>query len=191
MLKDLVLKTRSYRRFNQNVQVDRETLVELIDLARQTASGSNAQPLKYYLSCSSEQNALIFSCLKWAAYLTDWEGPEEGEKPAAYIVILGDKNIRQTAGYDPGIAAQTIMLGASEKGLGGCIIASIQRDQLRQNLDIPEHLDFLLVLALGKPNETVVIETVSPDGKIEYWRDEQGIHHVPKRTLEELIISKG
>lgn len=191
MLKDLVLKTRSYRRFNQNVQVDRETLVELIDLARQTASGSNAQPLKYYLSCSSEQNALIFSCLKWAAYLTDWEGPEEGEKPAAYIVILGDKNIRQTAGYDPGIAAQTIMLGASENGLGGCIIASIQRDQLRQNLDIPEHLDFLLVLALGKPNETVVIETVSPDGKIEYWRDEQGIHHVPKRTLEELIISKG
>lgn len=191
MLKDLVLKTRSYRRFNQNVQVDRETLVELIDLARQTASGSNAQPLKYYLSCSPEQNALIFTCLKWAAYLTDWEGPEEGEKPAAYIVILGDKNIRQTAGYDPGIAAQTIMLGASEKGLGGCIIASIQRDQLRQNLDIPEHLDFLLVLALGKPNETVVIETVSPDGKIEYWRDEQGIHHVPKRTLEELIISKG
>ncbi|RPI83317.1 MAG: nitroreductase family protein [Chloroflexi bacterium] len=190
MFKDLVLKTRSYRRFYQDVQVDLETLIELVDLARQTASGSNAQPLKYYLSCSPEQNAIIFSCLKWAAYLADWEGPAEGEKPTAYIVILCDKNIRQTAGYDPGIAAQTIMLGASEKGFGGCILASIQRDQLRQYLDIPEHLEFLLVLALGKPKETVVIEPVSPDGKIEYWRDEQGVHHVPKRKLEELIISK-
>ena len=190
MFKDLVLKTRSYRRFYQDVPVDMETLVNFIDLARHTASGSNAQPLKYYLSCATEQNALIFSCLKWAAYLTDWEGPDEGEKPAAYIIILGDKNIRQTAGYDPGIAAQTIMLGASEKGLGGCILASFQRDQLRQYLDIPEHLDFLLVLALGKPKETVVIETVGPDGKIEYWRDEQGIHHVPKRKLEDIILRR-
>lgn len=190
MFKDLVLKTRSYRRFDQGRPIEWNTLVELVDLARQTASGMNAQPLKYYLSCEPEKNAQIFSTLKWAGYLTDWEGPGEGERPTAYIVILNDQNIRQTVGIDPGIAAQTIMLGAVEKGLGGCIIGSVEREQLRQFLKLPDHLEILYVLALGKPKETVVLETIGPDGRIEYWRDEQGVHHVPKRKLEDIILPR-
>ena len=188
MIRDLVLKNRSYRRFYQDVAVDLETLRELVDLARLSASGANKQPLKYILSCGPEKNALIFPHLGWAAYLQDWPGPAEGERPAAYIIILGDTEIRPSFGCDHGIAAQSILLGATEKGLGGCIIASVQKERLRQALEIPSGYEILLVLALGQPKETVVIESVGPDGDIRYWRDGQGVHHVPKRSLEEIIV---
>jgi len=188
MLEDLVRKNRSYRRFHQGVSVDLETLRALVNLARLSASGSNLQPLKYILSCEPETNARIFHHTRWAGYLKDWPGPAEGERPAAYIVILGDTEIRESFGCDHGIAAQSIMLGAAERGLGGCMIGSIDEGGLQQKLDIPDRYDILLVLALGKPNETVVLEEVSPDGDIRYYRDAEGVHHVPKRLLDELIL---
>jgi nitroreductase len=188
MIKELVLKNRSYRRFHQNVSVDKETLKELVDFARLSATGGNVQPLKFMVSCDASRNALIFPHLGWAGYLKDWAGPAEGERPAAYIIVLGDKKIKQSFGCDHGIAVQSILLGAVEKGLGGCIIATIQKPALTQALTIPEHLEILLILALGKPKETVVIEPVGPQGDIKYWRDAKGVHHVPKRSLDELIV---
>jgi nitroreductase len=190
MLKDLILKNRSYRRFHQDAPVALETLRELVDLARHSASGSNRQPLKYILCCDPEVNADVFPHLAWAGFLTDWDGPAEGERPAAYIVILNDKEITATPGCDHGIAAQSMMLGASEKGLGGCIIGSIEKDELRKVLDIPDQYEILLVLALGKPAEKVVIEDIGPDGSYRYYRDDEGVHHVPKRTLKELILQE-
>jgi len=187
-IRDLVVKTRSYRRFHQDVAVDRETLRQLVDLARHSASGANIQPLRYILACERERNARIFPLLSWAGYLKQWPGPGEGERPAAYIVILGDKRLRESFDCDHGIASQSILLGATERGLGGCIIATIQRRELRALLEIPEHYEILLVLALGKPNETVVLEAVCADGDIKYWRDADGVHHVPKRSLDEIII---
>jgi nitroreductase len=188
MLEDLIRKNRSYRRFHQDVPVDLEMLRALVNLARLSASGSNLQPLKYILSCQPETNARIFPHTRWAGYLKDWSGPAEGERPAAYIVILGDTEIRKSFGCDHGIAAQSIMLGAAERGLGGCMIGSIDKSGLRQVLDIPEQHEILLILALGKPKETVVLEEVGPDGDIRYYRDAQGVHHVPKRSLDELIL---
>jgi nitroreductase len=188
MIKDLVLKNRSRRRFFEEVPVSRETLVELVDLARCSASGANRQPLKYILSWEAEKNARIFPNLFWAAALKEWPGPGPGERPSAYIVILGDKEIASNFGVDHGIAAQTILLGAVEKGLGGCMIGAIQVDGLKQALKIPERYAILLVVALGKPKEEVVLEQVGPDGRTDYWRDGQGVHHVPKRPLEEIIL---
>jgi nitroreductase len=188
MLKDLVYKNRSYRRFDQSYQIKIETLRELVDLARHSASGNNLQPLKFILSCDAEKNAKIFPYLGWAGYLKDWSGPVEGERPSAYIVILGDTEIREGFGVDHGIAAQSMMLGAAEKGLGGCIIGSAKGKEISEALDIPARYKVLLVLALGKPAEQVVIEDLGADGDIRYYRDDEDIHHVPKRTLEELII---
>jgi nitroreductase len=188
MLKDLIRENRSYRRFYQDVPVALETLRELVDLARLSASGANRQPLKYVLCCDPQVNARIFPHLAWAGYLKDWAGPVEGERPAAYVVILGDTEIAASFGVDHGIAAQSIMLGATEKGLGGCIIASIQRDKLRETLGIAERYEILLVLALGQPKEQVLIETLSPEGDVRYYRDQQDVHHVPKRALDDLIV---
>jgi len=188
MLEDLVRKNRSYRRFHQDVPVDIETLRALVNLARLSASGSNLQPLKYILSCQPQTNARIFPHTRWAGYLKDWSGPAEGERPSAYIVILGDTEIRKSFGCDHGIAAQSIMLGATERGLGGCMIGSVDHTGLRKALDISEQYEILLVLALGRPKETVVLEEVGPDGDIRYYRDAEGVHHVPKRSLDELIL---
>jgi len=190
MLEDLIRKNRSYRRFHQDVPVNLETLRALVNLARLSASGSNLQPLKYILSCEPETNARIFPHTRWAGYLKGWSGPAEGERPAAYIVILGDTEIRKSFGCDHGIAAQSIMLGATERGLGGCMIGSIDRSELRQVLDIPDHCEILLILALGKPKETVVLEAVGPDGDTKYYRDTDGVHHVPKRSLDELVVGE-
>jgi nitroreductase len=188
VIKDLILKNRSYRRFYQSEAIDMDTLRNLVDLARHSASLGNQQPLKYILSCDPPKNASIFQCLGWAAYLKDWGGPSEGEKPSAYIIVLGDKNINPSINCDHGIAAQSILLGAVEKGLGGCILVSIKREALRRDLQIDPDYEILLVIALGKPKETVVLEPIGEDGDFKYWRDEQGVHHVPKRSLNDIII---
>jgi nitroreductase len=190
MITELVKENRSCRRFYQDHPVAPETLKEFVDLARMSASGANLQPLKYVLSCDPQKNAEIFSCLAWAGYLKDWPGPGEGERPAAYIVVLGDTSISESAGCDHGIAAQTILLGAREKGLAGCMLGSIDRKALRDSLNIPSQLKILLVLAIGKPREQVVLETVGSDSSIRYWRDNDGVHHVPKRELEDLIVAE-
>ena len=189
LIEQLIRQNRSYRRFYQDYYIAKGNLKYFINLARLSPSGKNAQPLKYFISNEKATNDKIFPCLKWAGYLQDWDGPEEGERPSAYIVILGDNRIEKNFFCDHGIASQSILLGAVEKGFGGCIIASVDRQKLRNSLSLAEHFEILLVIALGKPKETVMIEEVKEDGDIKYWRDENKIHHVPKRKLEEIIIN--
>ncbi len=188
MIRDLVIKSRSYRRFYQDEAVSMTTLRELVDLARLSPSAANLQPLKYALSCDAVTNEKIFPSLKWAGYLKDWDGPDEGERPSAYIIILGDTTISQVFGCDHGIAAQSILLGAVEKGLGGCIVGSIDREALREALQILPRYDILLVIAIGKPMEKVVLTKERKKGDIKYWRDSQGKHYVPKRALDDIIL---
>ncbi len=163
-------------------------MLGFVNLARLSASGANLQPLKYILSNTEEKNQKIFPTLSWAGYLKEWAGPVEGEKPSAYIILLGDTEIGNSFQYDAGIACQSILLGAAERGLGGCLIGSIKKDALCEALSIPDGYEILLVIALGKPGEKVVIEDLAPEGDIKYWRDENDIHHVPKRGVEELIL---
>lgn len=187
-LKDLVLQSRSFRRFDETFTISGDTLRELVGLAQYAPTGSNNQPLKFWLSNSLEMNAAIFPNLAWAGALKEWEGPAAGERPSAYMIILGDTAIKKNFGVDHGIAAQTIMLGAAEKGLGGCMLASVKREGLRKALQIPERYQILLVLALGKPAETVVTEPLGEDTSTTYYRDADDVHHVPKRGLDELIV---
>lgn len=190
-MQELVRKTRSYRRFHEDFKIGMEVLEGLVELARLSASARNLQPLKFMLCNQKDKNELIFSELGWAGYLQDWPGPIPGERPSAYIIVLGDLTLTKTFGYDHGIATQSILLGATSLGLGGCIIGSAKRDRLREKLAIPDHFEILNVIALGKPKETVRIEPLGPDGDIKYWRGADGTHHVPKRSLDELIVSFG
>jgi len=186
-MKELTKLTRSYRRFKQD-PVDMQTLRELVDLARLSPSGGNQQPLKFVLSCDPETNAAVFPCTIWAGYLADWPGPAAGQRPTAYITILLDTEVANAPGCDHGIAAQSIVLGARETGIGACMIGSIHRKQLISALGIPDRYEVLLVIALGVPGETVVLEDTGADGDIKYYRDERDIHHVPKRKLDDLIL---
>lgn len=188
MIRELIEKNRTYRRFYQDVEVSPETLRELINLARLSSTGANLQSLKYFFSHTLETNNLIFKTLKWAGYLKDWDGPEEGERPSAYVVMLHDQRISKGFFWDHGIAVQSILLGATEKGLGGCQFNSVDRVALSQELNLPDHFGIVTVIALGKPKEVVVIEDLGESGDIKYWRDQQGVHHVPKRALNDIIF---
>ncbi|MDR3226578.1 MAG: nitroreductase family protein [Prevotellaceae bacterium] len=188
MIHELISRNRSYRRFHEDVNVDIQTLKSFIELARLTPSTRNLQPLKYIISNTKETNEKIFPTLAWAGYLKDWKGPEEGERPSAYIIIVVDKNITQSKPeHDEGIVSQSILLGAAEQNLGGCIILSVKRQELAENLNIPEQYEIALVIALGKPKEKVIITDVK-DGDIKYFRDENAVHYVPKRAIDDIIL---
>lgn len=188
MLKDLIIKNRTYRRFYEEVKISEETLEELIELTRLTSTGRNVQALRYILSNEEQKNEKIFKNLYWAGYFKDWDGPKDGEKPSAYIVMLLDTALAKNCFWDHGLAAQSILLGAVEQGLGGCQFGSIDKENLRKDLDIDSQYEIMMVLALGKPKEVIVMDEMGPEGDFKYWRDEENLHHVPKRALEDLIL---
>jgi nitroreductase len=188
LLEELIKKNRSYRRFHGDKTIKEEEIKSLINLARLSASAANKQPLKYIISNNKKMNSKIFPNLSWAGYLKDWTGPQKGERPTAYILMLGDKEISTNYWSDPGIAAQSILLGATEEGLGGCILGAVDKKNLRKELNIDERYEILYVLALGEPKEKVVLEELKPNGNIKYWKDDQKTHHVPKRKLEDIIL---
>jgi nitroreductase len=185
---DLVLKNRSYRRFDQSVRIPREFLVSLVGLARISPSPANLQALKFWLVSDAEECEQVFKNVKFGGYLKDWGGPIEGERPSGYIIILGDNEIKPIFEIDAGIAAQTMLLGATEQGFGGCMVKAFKRESLREVLGLSENLEIVLVIALGKPAEISLIEDFDEVKGIEYYRDVVGVHHVPKRTLDELIV---
>ncbi|CCK79218.1 nitroreductase family protein [Desulfobacula toluolica] len=187
--KELVIQNRSCRRFDNAHKIDETKLRELVELARNCASAANLQPLKYIICRDDQKNEDIFSCLGWAAYLKEWKGPIKEERPSAYIVIMGDHNISDKFWCDHGIAAQTLLLGAKSMGLGGCMFGSVNAKKLKQHLNIDDHLEVKLVVALGKPVEEICIDQLGEDGDIKYWRDDNQVHHVPKRKLNDIIIS--
>jgi len=188
-LRELLIKNRSYRRFYQDVKITGDELKDMVENVRFTPSAANKQPLKFILVSDESMNREIFPHLKWAGYLPDWDGPGVGERPTAYIIMLGKRKESPNIDADYGIAMQTILLSAAEKGYGGCLIGSIDKDKIRRLLDIPDELEISVIIALGKPKEKVVIDDVK-NGDIKYWRDEQQIHHVPKRSLENLIFKQ-
>ncbi len=188
MIREFIIKNRSYRRFDSSVKISDEQIKNWIDLARLSASARNAQPLKYAVITDLETCNKVFPFLGWAGYLTNWNGPKENERPVAYVVVLKDKSISENHYCDDGIAMQSILLGATEDGFGGCMIGSVNKSKVTRILDLAEHLEILWVIALGKPSEKVVLETA--ENSIEYWRDKKDIHHVPKRPLDDILIIK-
>lgn len=186
-LSKLITRTRTCRRFAEEEPVAEATLRELVELARLGGSARNLQPLKYGLVNEPGTGAGIFPHLLWAGYLRDWPGPPPGERPPAYIICLLDTRLAAEADCDLGIATQNVLLGAAARGLAGCRIGSVG-PEVRRLLKLPDHLKILLVIALGRPREEVVIEPTAPNGSIRYWHDEQQVHHVPKRSLDEIIV---
>ncbi len=186
---DLVEKNRSYRRFDEHVRISENDLKELVEAARFTPSGANLQPLRYHLTADKAEADPLFPLLKWAAYLKDWDGPAEGERPVAYITVLRDTEVKDVAAKtDAGIAMQTILLAAVEKGFGGCIFASINRPEWAKQIELDSRYEIMNVIALGVPVEKVVLEKAADKEDIKYYRDESQVHHVPKRTLDDLLL---
>lgn len=192
MLRDTIGACRSYRRYRANERIETQLLRSWVDSTRLVASSGNAQPLRYKIVEDDEQRDLVFACLAWARDLPAWSGPAPQERPSAYIVICHDESRALSEAFtawDEGIAAQTIMLQATESGYGGCMIASIKKRSLARAIGVdgasivPD-----LVIALGKPAEEVRVVDVPDNGSITYWRDDDDVHHVPKRSLADVLL---
>ena len=189
MLNELIKKNRSYRRYDSSHFVSVETIKSLVNNARLSPSAANLQPLRYVIVNSKIKTEKLFESLKWAAYLKEWRGPSPDERPNSYIIILGDKQFAKYHSVDAGIAAQSILLSAVEIGLGGCIFASGDKERIRKEFEISDDYEFLLVIAIGKPKEEVVLTEIEEGADIKYWRDESSVHYVPKRKLDDIIFN--
>lgn len=189
--KMLVLKNRSYRSYDPSVRVKREELEELVDFARLSASGANRQCLKFRLCVDEKELEFVRSNTKMGAALPQLQLPPPGHEPSAYIVICADRELMLSKDImliDVGIAAQSITLAASDLGLGGCMIAAFDREKLKEGLSLDEKLEAELVIAIGRPDEFSFITELASDGKTTYFRDDKGVHFVPKRPLSDIII---
>ena len=184
MIYEKIARRRTIRKCLQK-DVPIKVLTKCVDAARLSPSGANRQPLKYIIVEDKDLLREVFGTLSWAGYLPDYK-PGEEEMPRAYVVILLDKAIRKDSGHDAGIAAMSISMVAYDEGLGSCILGAVNRAKLRKVLNVPDHLDIVLVVALGYPAEDPVVDKIE-NGNIKYWLDEDGVLHVPKRKLEDIV----
>ena len=191
MIEKIVASSRSYRTFDESRAVTREELADLISVARLCPSAMNRQPLKYRLVYEREEVEALLSITKWGGMLPELILPPDGKHPTAFIVVCCDielcNNI-DSARFDAGVVSQTIMLAAAEHDLGGCILGAFDKSRAAEILSIGEKNVPIVILAIGKPDEKVVLCDTDESGSIAYYRDEYGTHFVPKRSLEELII---
>ena len=194
MLKDLVTKSRSYRGYNENRKVTREELLELVECARLCSSSVNAQPFCYYLAWEKEEVDKIQALTNWARALPQMKLPHPGKCPTAFIIILQDITIGESlARYqkDVGIVAQTMLLAATEMGLGGCMIGNYNAQKVKDALALDEKYAPMLIVAIGEPAEEIVLKEVEPGENMAYYRDENDVHYVPKRKLKDIVITAG
>lgn len=193
MLIDIVKANRSYRGYDESYVFTKEELKDLVNITRFTPSSVNKQPFKYYIACEKDKVQLIQSMTKWAAALPEMTLPHPGMCPTGFIVICQDLNINPNPfrySTDVGIVAQTLLLYAAEKGLGGCMIGNFNADEVKEKLSLSDNFHPVLIIALGKPSEKIVLTDLENDGDTKYYRDENDVHYVPKRKLEDIIINR-
>ena len=188
---NLIAKTRSIRRYKENEPVSREMLTYIAHAARFVPSTGNMQRLRLMLVNDKETCDAIFSNISFAAHLRpEWCGPKEGERPAAYIVVMTETEPDVNLGIDMGVAAEAMLITAREEGLGGCIFRSFDREALGAALGKSPYKP-AMVISIGYSDEVVIIQhapDVRPDGNLKYYRNQYGHHIVPKISIEQLII---
>ena len=188
--KVLAEAARTCRRFHEDQPLAMTDLEWLVDCARLAPSAKNAQELRFVLVGHGEACQKLFALTRWAGALKDWGGPHPGERPTAFVAILMPQSGKDLACFDVGIAAQTIQLAATSRGWGCCMIQSFDHQAAPALLNVPEDMKIALVLGLGAAKEMRVVANMPESGATTYWRDAEGVHHVPKRSLEDLILAR-
>ena len=187
-LKDLIRFNRSYRKYDNTFKINDSTLIEFIERSRFVPSSRNIQSIRFHIVNNQTDNDFLFEQLSWAGYLKDWDGPEESQRPSAYIIICNDNSLFKNAEIDIGIISQTILLQLAEKGLGGCMIGAFKKNNISQYFEIEDPHSVKLVIAIGKPVQEIILEDIK-DNDHKYYLDGNNLHHVPKRTINELILN--
>ncbi len=187
----LIEGARTYRRYSgQSVPVG--VLRELVEAARFAPTGNNTQLLRFRLVSAEDSEAAekVFSHLHWAGALKDWDGPVDGEKPGGYVIICLPQKLAANPVrlIDVGIASQSVVLAAAARGLGACMHKSYDAC-LVDELGLTEAgYAVSMVIALGPRGEKVEVEPATTEHGLTYWREADGSHHVPKLTVDDLLL---
>ena len=183
---------RSIREF-KDTPVPYEILERCVNAARLAPSAANRQLIEYVIVDGEKLLPDMFDAVaSWFGVSRPKEGWPPGRRPKAYIVSLIDLEAeakrgvgRTNALFDVGMAAENIVLVAEEAGLGSCAITGFSPNRLRQVLNVPEKYETALMLALGYPDESPVIEVAADS--IERYMDDKGVRHIPKRELKDVL----
>lgn len=193
MILELAMKNRSFRGYDESYRFTKEELMELVNVTRFAASSVNRQPFAYYIAWEKDEVDKIQKLTKWARGLPDMTLPHPGMCPTGWVIVCHNTdwapNVERFR-QDRGIVAQTLLLAAAEKGLGGCMIGNYVADDVKAALELPENMVPVLLIALGKPAEKIVLTEVGEDGNVNYYRDENDVHYVPKRKLEDIVLTR-
>ena len=180
----LIATARSRRSFVQDETLPDDLHTEIVDALRLSPSAGTKQTIRIMLLAEPNDCDAIFHMTRWAAYLTDG-APKPGHRPAAYAILLNDTSRGQLSPIDLGIAAQSINLTCCARGFACCMIGAFDKAQLSRRFIANDSLTPELVIAIGRPDENIAIETLTDS--VKYWRTPDGTHHVPKRRREDLI----
>ena len=183
-LDSLLKRNRSYRGYDAARQVTEADLRRLVEVVPLVASGMNAQRLRFRLVCGADA-ARVHPLVKMGAALPQEHLPHPGEEPSAYIVVCCTGEENRVVDMDLGIAAQSILLKATEIGLGGIFILNFKADALQEALGLP--LKPLAVLGIGKPLERIFLLPAQSGDSLNYYRKD-GVHFVPKLQVKDLLI---
>ena len=192
MFIDLVKKSRSYRGYDETRRITREELTDFVDCARFAPSSVNRQPFRYYLAYEQEQLDKIQPLTGWARALPEKKLPYPGKRPTAFVVICQDTALDADLNRyqrDVGIVAQTMLLAAAERELGGVMIGNFSPEKLSEALELPDNIVPMLIVAFGRPDEEIVLTEIAEGESVKYYRDENDVHYVPKRRLEDVIFN--
>jgi nitroreductase len=182
---DLIISRRSIRQFSPR-PVGRAVLEKIVNAGRLAPSASNLQPLLFIAVDDEATRREVFSCARWAGYITPAGNPLPGHEPTAYIIPAVDLRVRRSGfDLDLGAAVENMILAAWSEGIGSCWIGALDVDGVRRAVGFPETHRLTCLLALGYPAETPVIEEFG--GSVKYWKDDAGVLHVPKKRLADVL----
>lgn len=183
---ELIKNRRTIRTF-KSTPIEHEKLLQIADCARLAPTAANLQPLKFAIITDENIRKAMFPHIKYAGYVPDWN-PEFKETSPAFIAILNDSSIKpgEKAECDCGAAIMSMCLAAEDMGISSCWLGAIDRGKIREILELEEKYDIMYLLALGYKNQSG--ETFDMTDSVKYYFDEDNNVHVPKRTLDEVVI---
>lgn len=180
----LLQRNRSHRAYDVSFQVREDQLRRIIGVNRYTPSARNQQVLRFRMVLSDEAEKVL-PHIRLGAALPELNLPQKGSEPRAFIIICSIAEESRFVDIDLGIAAQSMLLQATEIGLNGICIAAFDKQRIKEQFNLP--YEPLMILAIGRGKDNIVLTEIKANESHNYYRKD-GIHYVPKLSFEELII---
>ncbi|MCE5209422.1 MAG: nitroreductase family protein [Chloroflexi bacterium] len=152
-LLECINKRRSIRKYTEE-PVEYADILMLIESGIMAPSGSNIQPWKFIVVDDPQILKMIISF-----------SPGVNGNPPCLLVLCSDQELANKKGGKLGseylalmdicMAAENIMLAATDNGLGTCAVKSFESSIVQRILNLPEHIHPELMISIGHSSKDV------------------------------------